>query len=99
MSKSRRHVSNTLALGYKRISKKCDDLLFLVQWKVDLADTDLAENLDLKDTPQKILATIFYFYYISLLEIAENLVLADKRSVTDLSAKSRISAISGRLMY
>ena len=25
-----------------------------VQWKLDLADTDLAENLDLKDTLQKI---------------------------------------------
>ena len=52
MSKSRRHVSNTLALGYKRISK-CDDLLvFLVrvQWKLDLADTYFAENLDLRDT-------------------------------------------------
>ena len=24
-----------------------------VQWKLDLADTDLAENLDLKDTLQK----------------------------------------------
>ena len=30
-----------------------------VQWKLDLADTDLAENLDLKDTHQKIFATIF----------------------------------------
>ena len=36
-----------------------------IQWKLDLADTDLAENLDLKDTPQKIWATIFDFYYIS----------------------------------
>ena len=25
-----------------------------IQWKLDLADTDLAENLDLKDTLQKI---------------------------------------------
>ena len=32
-----------------------------VQWKLDLADTDLAENLDLKDTVQKIRATIFIF--------------------------------------
>ena len=32
----------------------------LVQWKLDLADTDFAENLDLKDTLQKIWATIFY---------------------------------------
>ena len=32
-----------------------------IQWKLDLADTDLAENLDLKDTLQKIQATIFYF--------------------------------------
>ena len=46
----------------------------IVQRKLDLADTDLAENLDLKDTPQKIWATIFDFYYVSLLEIAENLV-------------------------
>ena len=59
-----------------------------IQWKLHLADTDLAENLDLKDTPQKIWATIFDFYYISPLEIAENLVLADKSSATDFSAKS-----------
>ena len=45
-----------------------------IQGKLDLADTDLTENLDLKDTPQKIWATIFDFYYVSLLEIAENLV-------------------------
>ena len=37
-----------------------------VQWKfdladIDLADIDLAENLDLKDTLQKIWATIFDF--------------------------------------
>ena len=32
-----------------------------VQWKLDLADTDLAENLDLKDTLQKIWATNFDF--------------------------------------
>ena len=32
-----------------------------VQWKLDLADTDLAENLDLKDTLQKIRATTFIF--------------------------------------
>ena len=31
------------------------------QWKLDLADTNLAENLDLKDTLQKIWATIFDF--------------------------------------
>ena len=30
-----------------------------VQLKLDFTDTDLAENLDLKDTLQKILATIF----------------------------------------
>ena len=30
-----------------------------VQWRLDLTDTDLAENLDLKDTLQKIWATIF----------------------------------------
>ena len=54
----------------------------LVQWKLDLADTDLAENLDLNDTLQKIWATIFYF------RNSENLVLADKGAVTDFSAKS-----------
>ena len=32
-----------------------------IQGKLDLADTDLTENLDLKDTPQKIWATIFDF--------------------------------------
>ena len=32
-----------------------------VQWKLDLADTDLAENRDFKDTLQKIGATIFCF--------------------------------------
>ena len=58
-------------------------MLPIVQWKLDLADTDLVANLDLKDTLQKIWATIFYFYYISLLEISENLVLADNISVTD----------------
>ena len=65
-----------------------------VQWKLDLADTDLAENLDLKDTLQKIWATIFDFQYISPLKIAENLVLADKSSVTDFSAKSSFHCIS-----
>ena len=30
-------------------------------WKLDLAETDLAENLDLMDTLQEILATIFDF--------------------------------------
>ena len=59
-----------------------------IHWKLDLADTDLAENLGLKDTLQKIWSTIFYFQYISPLEIAENLVLADKSLVTDFSAKS-----------
>ena len=34
---------------------------FNIQWKLDLADTDLAENLDLKDTRLKIGATIFDF--------------------------------------
>ena len=33
------------------------------------------------------------FQYISLLEIAENLVLADKRSATDFSAKSSFHCI------
>ena len=60
----------------------------------NLADTDLAENLELKDTPQKIWATIFDFYYISPLEIAENLVLADKSSVADFPAKSSFHCIT-----
>ena len=36
----------------------------IIQWNLDLANTDLAENLDLKDTFQKIeknRATIFDF--------------------------------------
>ena len=49
-----------------------------IQWKLDLADTSLAENLGLKDTLQKIWATVFYYQYISPLEIAENVILADK---------------------
>ena len=32
-----------------------------VQWKLDLADTSFADNLGLKDTLQKILATVFDF--------------------------------------
>ena len=48
-----------------------------IQWKLDLADTDLAENLNLKDTLQKIWATFFYFQYIGPLKIAENLDLKD----------------------
>ena len=32
-----------------------------LQWKLDLADTSLAENLGLKDTLHKIWAIIFYF--------------------------------------
>ena len=51
--------------------------------KLDLADTDLAKNLSLKDTLQKIWATIFDFEYISPLKIAENLGLTDKSLVTD----------------
>ena len=46
------------------------------------------------DTLQKIWATIFDFQYISLLEIAENLGLADKRLVTDFSAKSSFHCTS-----
>ena len=57
-----------------------------IHWKLDLADTDLAENLGLKDTLQKVWATIFDLQYISLLEITENLGLADERGVTDFSA-------------
>ena len=65
-----------------------------VQWKLNLADIDLAEKLDLKDTPQKIWATIFDFYYINPLKIAENFILADNSSVTDFSAKSSFHCIS-----
>ena len=39
----------------------CSKRPLIVQWKLDLADTSLAENLSLKDTPQKIWATIFDF--------------------------------------
>ena len=53
-----------------------------VQWKLDIADTSLAENLGLEDTFQKIWATVFYYQYISPLEIAENLDLSDKGLVT-----------------
>ena len=55
---------------------------FKVHWKLDSVDTDLVETLGLKDTLQKIWAPIFDFEYISLLKIAENLGLADKRLVT-----------------
>ena len=67
-----------------------------LQWTVkaqhDLADTDLAENLDIKDI-QKIWVTIFDFQCVSLLEIAENLDLADKSLATDFSAKSSFHCI------
>ena len=33
-----------------------------VQWKLELADTSLAENLGLKDTLQKIWATVFFSF-------------------------------------
>ena len=42
-----------------RIKKKTN--LFKIQWKLDLADTSLAENLGLKDTLQKIWAAVFDF--------------------------------------
>ena len=32
-----------------------------VQWKLDLADTDLAENLDLKENPSENLGNHFLF--------------------------------------
>ena len=57
-----------------------------LQWKLDLAYTDLAENLGLKDILQEIWATVSEFWYISLLEIAENLDLADKSLVTDFKS-------------
>ena len=72
----------------------CEVAHWWAHWKLDLADTDLAENLGLKDTLQKIWATIFDFQYISPLEIAENLGLADKRVVTDFSAKSSFHCAS-----
>ena len=59
----------------------------------NLADTDLAENLELKDTPQKIWATIFYFYYISPLKIAGNLVLVYQSLATDFPAKSAFTVM------
>ena len=36
-------------------------IILLVQWKLDLADTNLAETLSLKDRLQKIWATISIF--------------------------------------
>ena len=57
-----------------------------IHWKLDIADT--AENLGLKDTFLKTWATMFYFQYISPLEIAEHLGLADKKVVADFSANS-----------
>ena len=35
--------------------------VYYLQWKLDLADADLVENLDLKDTLYKIWVTIFDF--------------------------------------
>ena len=54
-----------------------------MQWKLDLA-----ENLDLKDTLQKIWATIFYFKYISLLEILEKSRISKQKLGDRFSAKS-----------
>ena len=65
---------------------------YKIQRKLDLADTDIAENLDLKDALQKIWATIFDFFYMRLLEIIENLVLEDKSCVTDFPP-NRSSAV------
>ena len=60
-----------------------------VHCKLDLADTDLAENLGLKDTLQKELGNHFWFLvHISPLKVAEYLDLVDKRVVTDYSAIS-----------
>ena len=39
----------------------CQNFRSEAQWRLDLADTILAENLSLKDTLQKIWATIFDF--------------------------------------
>ena len=33
---------------------------YKIQWKLDLADTDIAENLDLKDSLQKNLSDHFW---------------------------------------
>ena len=61
---------------------------FLVQWKLDLVDTNLAENLGLKDTPQKILGNHFGWFLVhKSAQNSENLVLADKSSVTIFSTK------------
>jgi len=53
-----------------------------MQWTLYLADTNL------KDTFQKLWETHFDFWYTSPLEIAENIVLEDKSSVTEFFAKS-----------
>ena len=67
----------------------------ILQWKLDLVDTSLAENLGLKDTLFRKKGRPFcIFLYISPLEIAENLVLAEKWSVTDFSAKSSFHCIT-----
>ena len=49
---------NLLASLLKLKSKM---VFYPVQWKLDLADTSLAENLGLKDTLKKIWATVFDF--------------------------------------
>ena len=42
---------------YSSKEKKID----VIQWKLDLADTSLAENFDLKDTLKKIWVIVFDF--------------------------------------
>ena len=46
-----------------------------VQWKLDLADTDLAENLGLKDTLQKIWAKEWNFLTLCALSLGPNSIL------------------------
>ena len=61
----------------------------VTQWTIDLSDTDIVEAIGLTNTSQKILVPSFDVQCIkSLLEIAENIILVDKRAVTDFSAES-----------
>ena len=48
-------------VNVKVYTEKMKGAIWHLQCKFDLADTDLAENLNLKDTLQKIWATIFDF--------------------------------------
>ena len=52
-----------LKLKLKKFKKFSDfnEIFNQIQWKLDLADTSLAETLGLKETLQKIWATVFLF--------------------------------------